>query len=167
MSHGTAERISTTAKTSWRTILLAGVAAAAVDAAYFTAKSLLENVGPFQVLKGIAGFWLGPAASTGGLSSAALGAATHLGLAIIMAAGFVIICRFVPKLRGSLIKMGAAYGLLLYAIMYGIVLPLRWPQVFPSFNGWTSIFDVIVHVVVGVAIAAVALSAQQTGYEKI
>lgn len=140
------------------TILIAGLAAAAVDAAYFTSKSLLEGVGPLKVLQGIAGFWLGPAASKGGFASAALGAATHVSLATIMASGFIVFYRIAPKLAEAAVKMGALYGCLLYAIMYGIILPLRWPQIFPSFNGWTSVFDVTVHIAVGITIAAITLS---------
>jgi uncharacterized membrane protein YagU involved in acid resistance len=161
MLEDTAELTRASARILWRTILLAGLAGAAVDAAYFTVKSYVDGVGPVRVLQSIAGFWLGKSAATGGAASAALGAATHLGLATIMAAGFVAVHRCFPMLRGSVVTMGAIYGLVLYAVMYGIVLPLRWPQIFPTFSGWTSVFDVLVHIAVGIAIAAVALPARR------
>jgi hypothetical protein len=160
MSQSIAERLTPRSGSTWRTIMLAGLAAAAVDAAYFTVKSLIENVGPVRVLQGIAGFWLGKSAVTSGSAGAALGAATHIGLATIMAAGFIAMYRSLPVLRGSIIKMGTIYGIALYAVMYGIVLPLRWPEIFPTFSGWTSALDVVIHVAVGIAIAAITLSAR-------
>jgi hypothetical protein len=166
MSQDTAERITPSSGSTWRTIMLAGLAAAAVDAAYFTIKALIENVGPVRVLQGIAGFWLGNSAATSGSAGAALGAATHIGLATIMAAAFVAMYRSLPVLRGSFIKMGTVYGIALYGVMYGIVLPLRWPQIFPSFSGWGSVFDVVVHIAVGIAIAAVTLSAREIWWNK-
>lgn len=162
MEQATHKPFSTSRRKIGRTILMAGLAAAAVDAAYFIAKSFYENTGPVFALQSIAGFWLGPSATRGGLASAMIGAVTHVGLATLMAGGFMLLYRGMPKLRASIVKMGVPYGVLLYVIMYGGVLPLRWPHAFPAFSGWASIFDIMIHIAVGVTIASVTLSTNDT-----
>lgn len=139
---------------SIRAVLLAGLAAGLVDAGYFSVGAMLKGNSPVQVLKGIAGFWFdkNPLDSA---STAVLGAVTHFALAMLMAAGFVLLRPVVPWLRGSALRAGLVWGVALYLIMYLVVLPLRWPGIFPRWDGWTSIFDILVHLAVGVTIAAI------------
>jgi len=40
-------------------------------------------------------------------------------------------------------------------VMYGIVLPLRFPEVFPRWSGWLSVTDILVHMGVGLIMALV------------
>lgn len=137
-----------------KAVLLAGLAAGVVDAVYFSAKAVIEGGTPIGALQAIAGFWPGGTAGGGGPPSALLGAATHFGLATIMAAGFVV---FAPRsLRSMALRSGATYGVFLYLVMYLIVLPLRWPQIFPRWDGWVSTLDIFIHVAVGITIAEVA-----------
>lgn len=139
-------------------ILSAGLVAAAIDALYFSAGALIMGHSPFAVLRRIAGFWLGGRSTSLGVSSIVLGAATHIGLATIMAAGFALaMLRFRLPFDSAPI-LGAVYGLFLYALMYFVVMPLRWPTVFPNWMGWRSIGDILVHVVIGIAIAMVIRS---------
>jgi uncharacterized membrane protein YagU involved in acid resistance len=140
-----------------RTILLAGLAAGAVDALYFSAGAMLTGRSPAFVLQSIASFWLGKSSFDGGAASATLGFVTHFGLATLMAAGFVLLRPMLPWLRGPAIQAGLIWGVMLYLAMYLVVLPLRFPALYPRWNGWTSVMDVAVHLAVGVAIAAIAL----------
>ena len=136
--------------------LFAGFAGGLVDLVYFSAKAEIEGSSPIRTMKAIAGFWLGKAAASGGLETAALGLATHFGLATIMALGYGIATSMMPAVRRQPFVSGPIYGLILYAVMYLGVLPLRWPSIFPRFDGWTLlVLDGLVHIGVGTAIALV------------
>lgn len=135
------------------TILNAGLVAAAIDALYFSTSALLSGHSPLVVLQRIAGFWLGGRSTDLGLPSTLLGAATHIGLATAMAAGFALAVSRFRLRRDRAVALGAGYGLSLYALMYFAVMPLRWPALFPNWMGWRSAGDIVVHVIVGIAIA--------------
>ena len=134
-------------------VITAGLAGALVDAIYFSAKAVLMNMSPAYVLRSIATFWQGPTAMSGGVPSAAIGAATHVALAIAMAFGFYLARSRLAVLRGSVLLAGLIYGLFLYVVMYLIVLPIRWPSLFPQFDGWNGVQDVAAHIAVGITFA--------------
>ena len=136
-------------------VVVAGLAGAAVDFVYATTLGLVDGRGPVKVWQGVAGGWLGKAARDGGLASAGLGLATHVGIAACMAAAYALAATRLPILYRRPLLMGALYGLPLYGVMYRIVLPLRWPGVFPRWDGMKSVLDVLAHVGVGLAIAFV------------
>lgn len=133
----------------------AGIAGGLVDAAYFLTRAVLEHRPPLKVFQSIAAFWMGKASLDGGWLSITLGAATHFGLATIMAAVFFLLAIVLPVLRVRPIVSGAVYGLALYGVMYFVVLPSRWPTIYPRFTGLADTPDVLVHVAVGLAIALV------------
>ena len=145
-------------------IVTAGLAGALVDFIYATAVGLIDGRGPVRVWQGVAGGWLGKAARDGGLASAGLGLANHIAIAACMAGAYVLAATRLPILYRRPVAMGALYGLALYIVMYRIVLPLRWPGVFPRWDGMKSVMDVAVHVAVGLAIALVLsrLAAKQS-----
>ena len=136
-------------------VVVAGLAGAAVDFVYATSVGLIDGRGPVRVWQGVAGAWLGKAARDGGLASAGLGLATHIGIATCMAGAYALAATRLPILYRRPLLMGALYGLPLYGVMYRIVLPLRWPGVFPRWDGVKSGLDVLAHVGVGLAIALV------------
>lgn len=140
----------------WSTVgrvIAAGLVAGMVDALYFTVLSVVQGRTPIKALQSIAGFWLGSSSGSLGIKSALLGLLTHFALATIMAGGYLLF-RVVHR-RTSMhpILSGALYGALLYLIMYQIVLPLRWPAIFPRFDRWVSIADIGIHLLVGISIA--------------
>lgn len=136
-------------------IVLAGLAAGVLDAVYFSANAWIAGRSPVGVLHVIASFWVGGRSSLNGSEMAGLGLVTHFGLAVVMAAGFAVLRLRMRLLRGSTLLAGTIYGLSLYAVMYLIVLPLRWPNLYPRFDGWRSGLDVLVHIAVGICIAVV------------
>jgi hypothetical protein len=136
-------------------IALAGVAGGLVDAFYFSVLAWMQGRSPFRVLQSIASFWLGAASMYAGAISALLGLATHFGLAILMAAGYAAAAAKLPLLRQRPHTAGPVYGLILYWVMYYLVLPLRWPEIYPRFFGWMSGLDILAHMGVGLAIALV------------
>lgn len=138
------------------TVVLAGLAGAAVDGVYASVAGIIRGIGVMRVWQSVAGGWIGGAARDGGLATALLGFATHIGIAMVMAAVYVLALRRVPLPRAWYWPAALAYGLGLYIAMYLVVLPLRWPGVFPRWDGLFSIADIVAHVAAALAIAAVA-----------
>jgi hypothetical protein len=136
-----------------RRIIIAGLAGALVDGIYFSTVARATGSLPYDVLQSIAAFWLGKAARQEGNASALLGLATHIVVAIMMAAGFAVAMKRLRFLRRSPWLVGPAYGLFLYAVMYFLVLPIRWPKTFLRFHGFISVLDVFAHMAVGLSIA--------------
>ncbi len=136
-------------------IVLAGLAGGAVDFIYASTRGAMMGRPVGWVWQSVASGWLGVSAFSAGPSSVALGLATHFGIATTMAAAFVLLVTSVPRLAREP-YVAPLYGLALYVVMYLIVLPLRWPQLFPRWDGWGSVADVLAHIGVAVAIAWVA-----------
>ncbi len=110
-----------------RAILAGGTIAGVLDIAYaFVVYGPLSyGLTPVQVLQSVAAGWIGREASrAGGLSTAALGLATHFLIAAIMAAVFVFAASRIKALTAEPIVSGLLYGLLLYVAMNYVVVPL-------------------------------------------
>lgn len=97
-----------------------------------------------------------PAATEMGAAGAALGLLTHFALMAIMAAAFVLAARSQPSLLDKPIQWGIIYGLITYAIMNWIVVPLRFDAPLPTkpISIATQLFAHIV--LVGLPIALIA-----------
>ncbi|MES2754217.1 MAG: hypothetical protein V4659_06095 [Pseudomonadota bacterium] len=108
-----------------------------------------------QILAGVA---TGPFPAIGaGLDASAVGAAVHYAIMAVMVGAFVLAARGRPALLRQPIAAGVAYGVLLYLIMYWIVLPLRFPAVWPRSDAWTVGNALFSHCLcVGVPIALIA-----------
>lgn len=133
--------------------LFATAAGGTLDIVYACVVSVFRGRMPMTVLQSVASGWQGSAAYAGGLASALLGLATHYGILSVMAGVYGLAAGRVARLRERPWSSGLLYGVGLYAVMYGVVLPLRFPTVFPRLNGWVSVTDVLVHMAVGVIIA--------------
>ncbi|WP_296595831.1 hypothetical protein [Phenylobacterium sp.] len=136
-------------------IAFAGLAGGAVDFFYANAVALTAGKSLASPWRGVASGWIGAAAREGA-GPVALGLVTHFAVASCMAAAFVLAARRMPLLGRRPLGAGVAYGLLLYLLMYRVVLPLRWPETFPKWDGTRSLLDIAAHVGVGLAIAWVA-----------
>ena len=148
-------------------VLAAGFAGGLVDFVYASvAFGVMRGKSVEKVWQGVAGGWIGgKAAGQSGLSGAALGVATHFGIAITMAAVFAVVALRVKALYQRPLISGVLYGLLLYAVMYRVVLPLRFPAVFPKWDGVQSLCDIASHVGVGLAIAWVLSRSARRAFE--
>lgn len=136
-------------------IALAGLAGGAVDLVYATGVGATLGRSFQRVWQGVAGGWLGKPAFDMGWTSATLGLVTHFGIATVMAGAFALAGSRLPALYRRPWLSGGVYGLVLYGVMYGLVLPARWPQTFPKWDGARSVADIMAHVGVGLAIAYV------------
>ena len=136
-------------------LALATFAGGTLDISYACVVSYFRGRAPMAVLQSVASGWQGADAYQGGAMSALLGLLTHYGIMTAMVATFGIAAMRIAALIRKPWLSGPIYGLALYAVMYGIVLPLRFPEVFPRLNGWITVADIIVHMSVGLIIALV------------
>jgi hypothetical protein len=134
-------------------VVLAGLGGGSVDLVYASCVGLIHGRSILRVWQGVASGWLGKAATDGGLATMALGIATHFGIAICMAATYALVATRAKLLYRRPALCGVGYGLLLYVVMYRIVLPLRFPAVFPRWDGVQSVTDIACHVGIGFVIA--------------
>lgn len=111
---------------------------------------------PARVLQGIATGLLGPAAFDGGTRAAALGLACHFVIAFSAAAVYHAASRLLPFLDRHPLAFGALYGIIVYAVMAFVVVPLS--KAAPRSTDWSMVATmVLVHVAcVGVPIALTA-----------
>ena len=73
-----------------------------------------------------------PGASQWGMQGAILGLAVHFVLIAIMATVFLLAWRHIRLVRDHPLIAGALYGLGLWLVMYGLVLPIRFGAPFPT-----------------------------------
>ena len=132
------------------TTLLAGT----LDIVGAITLSLHDGRRPLLVLQSIAGAILGKAAYAGGLATAVLGLTVHFCVMSLMVAAFMVVASKMPFVLRAPVMSGAIYGLFLFSIMYYVVLPLRWPSVFPTADAQIIVGQLACHVaLVGLPIA--------------
>ena len=134
-------------------IVTAGLAGGFVDFVYPITLALSRGRSWENPWRSVASGWIGPAAKEGA-APVALGIATHFGIAIVMAAVFALAATRLATLTRRPIFSGVIYGLILYAVMYGIVLPTRFGAPY-KWNGVISVLDIAAHIGVALAIALV------------
>jgi uncharacterized membrane protein YagU involved in acid resistance len=108
----------------WRPVLWAGLLAGCLDLTAALVQNLFRGRPALRVLQSIASGWLGKSAYSGGVSTAVLGVASHFAIATLWAALYCSVARVSPRLVRHSWQWGACYGLVVYAAMYEIVLPL-------------------------------------------
>lgn len=142
-------------------ILFAGVAGGAVDFVYACVVGALKGRSVMQVWQGVASGWLGKAAGDGGWASSSLGMITHFGIATVMAATYALAAGRLPVLYRRPLLCGVLYGLVLYAVMYGIVLPARFGRPY-QWQGLLSLTDIASHVGTALVMALVLSRGRRT-----
>jgi hypothetical protein len=106
-------------------VLAAGLLVGTLDIAYACLFwALKAGVSSMRIFQSVAAGLLGEAAFAGGAATAALGLALHFLIATSMAAAYYLVSLRLPLLRREAWPCGVAYGLLLYAIMNYVVVPL-------------------------------------------
>ena len=118
---------------------------------------------PLGVLRGIGGAIVDRETFANPFVLPAIGLALHFGIMLVMAAVYLFAASRVPLLNRLPILSGIGYGLVLWGVMYWVVLPQRWPTLFPI-DPRTNLQEVgeqlFSHVVlVGIPIALVAKAA--------
>lgn len=110
--------------------------AAILDIAFAIGFWSLQGAPAARILQSIAAGLLGAAAYTGGVATAALGLALHIAIAGVMAWVFYLASRRWRALVRHPIIAGALYGVILYATMNWIVVPLSAAAMPPPRGLW-------------------------------
>lgn len=106
-------------------MLTGGLVAGTLDIAYACLFWAIKSDVPVeQILQSVASGLLGKASFEGGSATAVLGLVLHYFIALSMALAYYLASRRWPLLWRRPLLYGAAYGLLLYAIMNYVVVPL-------------------------------------------
>lgn len=114
-----------------KAILIGGLIAGALDILYAfivygplaPSLGIAPGVSPIEVLQSVYGGWVGrDTAMAGGVTAAALGACTHFGIALVMAAVYAVL--FARPGASNPILWGIIYGLILFVVMNYVVVPL-------------------------------------------
>jgi len=115
---------------SSKTIFWGGLIAGTLDISGACIVSWLRSsVPPERVLQSVASGLLGAAAYTGGAKTAVLGLALHFFIATIWTIVFYVASRKLRFLVAQPIVWGLVYGIVVYAFMNFVVIPLsRFPQ---------------------------------------
>ena len=85
---------------------------------------LYSHVAPMRLLQSIASVLIGRSAFTGGAQTALLGLAIHYTIALCWTVLFVLLAQKLPWMSREAVRTGIGYGLLVYAVMNYVVLPL-------------------------------------------
>lgn len=136
-------------------VVTAGFAGGVVDFIYPSVMALSRGRPWTRPWEMVASGWIGSAAAEGGPLVTGLGVVTHFTIATAMAAAYIHVARRVPVVAARPWATAPVYGLILYAVMYFAVLPLRFGNPW-RWQGVTSILDIAAHVGVALAIVAVA-----------
>ncbi|HVF68082.1 MAG TPA: hypothetical protein VM914_10480 [Pyrinomonadaceae bacterium] len=106
-------------------ILWGGLIAGAIDITYACVFSYARRgVPPGRILQSVASGALGDAAFQGGTTAAALGLLLHFIIALIWAAVYYLASRKLRVLASAPYVCGIVYGLLIFAAMNYVVIPL-------------------------------------------
>jgi len=133
-----------------------GSVAGALDLAYAFAVYGARGVPPLRILHSIASGVMGKAAHQGGLEVGVFGAAIHFTIATLMAAAFICLSLFEPRILKAPVVCGALYGAGLFALMNYVVVPMSaaYPGTRPV--GWMLMGSLMAHMaLVGVPIALI------------
>ncbi len=137
-------------------ILVATLVAGTLDIAAAALLAIQAGRTPDKMLRGVASGPF-PDAVHWGLGGAALGLAVHFAIMAAMAAAFVIVADRLPVLKAQRLAAGIGYGIATWAVMNLVVLPLRWPAVFPHLDLQSIATQLFCHIVlVGIPIALIA-----------
>lgn len=139
------------------TVLLGGLTAGALDLLDAFVVTSMNGGTPSRVLHAIASGVLGRAAYQGGMPAAALGLGLHFLIAIGAATTYLLASRRLPILLRRPLPSGLAFGVMVWAFMYYVVLPITFgrPNILPAWPLLTN--QLAIHALgVGLPIALMA-----------
>lgn len=109
---------------AWPMILYGGLAIAATDLVYCLLYWSPQGLPPLTLLQGIAAGALGRAAFDGGVATALLGAGFQWLIGCCFVLAYAAGASALTQLRVHPRRYGIVYGMLLYLLMNGVVVPL-------------------------------------------
>jgi hypothetical protein len=114
----------------WTPIVVATLICGTLDILLAVMLTLTRGKAPADMLRFVASGPF-PDAVNWGAAGSILGLVVHYTLMAVMVAWFVIAARNVPALTDKPWLAGLIYGLITYAVMNLVVLPLRFPAAWP------------------------------------
>lgn len=147
----------TTRRVILRAIVAAGLAAGLLDLAAALIQAWTGGLTTTRLFQAIASGWFGRASYSMGMTSAALGLVSHFMVAFGAATVFVLAARRMPFLISVAWLSGPVYGMIVWATMRFVVLPLSaYPHIQPIDPSRMAI-AVLIHITcVGLPIALAA-----------
>jgi hypothetical protein len=135
-------------------VLAGGLVAGTFDIVYACAFwAIKASVPPSRILQSVAAGLLGPASFQGGVRTAALGLALHFFIAMSMSVTYYIVARRWSLLVRRPVLCGVVYGVVLYAVINFIVIPLSAAPHGTKISLWV-VLSVAVHMfLIGLPIA--------------
>ena len=109
---------------SRRTIIFGGLTIGTVDILWAIGNSAFNGKGPVWVFQSVAGGLLGSATFQGGARTALLGMVLHFFIATTVMTVYFLASRKLKILAERPWLCGILYGIGVYGVMYGVVLPL-------------------------------------------
>jgi hypothetical protein len=145
-------------------VLLGGALAGTLDIVYACVFwAVKADVPARRIFQSVAAGLLGRASFDGGWRTALLGLVLHYGIALTMAATYALAAARRPVLVRRPVLLGAGYGLVLYAVMNYLVVPLSRAGTGSRDPLWTGL-SILVHMfLIGVPIALFARRARSVG----
>lgn len=136
-----------------RLLVHATLVAGTLDILSAMAYVLIAGKNPLAIPVGIASaIW--PGALKAPAPALVVGVLLHFAIMLVMVAVFVAAARRIDWLSARPIASGALYGLVLWMVMNLVVLPMRWPALFPHFTTVSVIEQLFSHIaLVGVPLA--------------
>jgi hypothetical protein len=107
-----------------KAIMFGGLSGGLGDLLFAIAWAAFHGMAPQKLLQVIASGWFGNAAFDGGWNTAAVGFASHFGIALVVAALFSALATRMPALLERPLVSGIALGVATFLAMRLIVLPL-------------------------------------------
>ncbi|WP_233839848.1 hypothetical protein [Dyella sp. 2HG41-7] len=111
-----------------------------------------HSVPPMRLAQNIASGLLGKRAFMGGDATASLGVLLHFAIMAVMVGVYYLASRRMNALIERPLFYGALYGVALYVVMNGIVLPLSAAPASPSIPSWI-LASILMHMIIGLVIA--------------
>lgn len=151
-----------------RAIVIATTVAGTLDLLAAFGFAIAAGGSPIGVLRGIGGAVIDAETFASPLIPCLVGLALHYGIMTIMAAVYVSTASHFRWLNRIALLGGLAYGLALWLVMFWLVLPQRWPTLFPSGDPKDIAMTLGCHMLlVGVPIALVTRSAARWRFDPI
>lgn len=142
--------------TRGKTILLATAIAGTLDIGMAAVETARAGKPVANMLRGVASGPF-PSATDWGAAGAALGLGVHYAIIAVMVTLFILARERIGWVRAHTLAAAALYGIGLWLVMYGLVLPLRFGAPFPSASPAAIAKQLFAHVVlVGLTIGLVA-----------
>ena len=151
-------------RAAWRTVLLAGCAAATIDILFaFAFFGWQLGITPLRVLQSVASGLFGPASFRGGWATGAAGLLAHYCILIVAAGCYYLASLRVAFLNRHAVAAGLAFGIAIYLAMTFVIVPLSAAPMRPPALNVVSAGQFLIHPLIGLAIALLVRGARRSG----